>query len=1298
MPLAPSEENETPLNPKHDNEKDSTSTLPPAAHLNDVDKDATLSVSEGTGGGKGDPENKEDKKKEGAGFGPYLRVWRYAKPIDHMLRICGFFAACGAGAALPLMTIVFGDMIDDFNNFGTGQISMDEIYDDISNNALYFLYLFIGKFFLVFINTTCFRITAIRATKALRQDFIVALVRQDIAYFDNCSPGTVATTISNNADIVENGLGEKVGVAFQALAMLAAAFIVAFTQQWKLTLVTATTLPLAVIVVGITVAIDAKLEAKILKIYGTAGGLAEEAMSTVRIVTAFNATGKLRRKYDEYLETAKRYGVKKGPVLGFQYSTEFFAMYCAYALAWFYGIKLLVQGDVGSGGDIITVLFSVLIGTSSITMIAPSIGEISKAAAAAQGMFEMIDRQTKIDPMSEEGKRPENPTGTISLRNVTFSYPSRPTVRVLDDLSVDFEAGKITAIVGASGSGKSTIVGLITRWFDPDSGSILFDGIDIKDLNVRWLRRNMGFVQQEPTLFSDTIYNNISHGIFGTDMDDRPESEKRELVRQACVQAYADQFVEELPEKYDTKVGDKGGFLSGGQKQRVAIARSVIANPRILLLDEATSALDPTAEGIVQAALDNVSQTRTTIMIAHKLSTVQKADKIVVLSKGKLVEQGTHQDLLARKGAYYGLVSAQNLDSRQDSSSKPVDEKSGELQLRKTQTPVHASSGQPELVAEDVSRKFSLARCIVIVLYEQRRLWPFFLGGFLASVGGGGVFPAQAIVFSESVKVFRLPLSRMENRGNFWALMYFIMGLGVLLCYASLGLLFTVAAFYATRFYRSEYFAAILKQDVPFFDLNEHSAGAMTSRLSTDPQRLQDLISSNFGLILIVIVNLIGSCTLALAYDWQLALVAIFGCIPPLFAAGFTRMRLEMSSQDRMRMMYHESARFASEAIGAIRTVSSLTLEPKVVKTYDDKLTTTSAKDLRHTVITMILFGLSESLDLGAMGLAFWYGGKLLSEGKVDVDVFFVVFIAIIFGGQAAGFLFGFTLNTTKAHSAANHIIDLCRSQPIINTSTGLQTIPKTDDSDVAIEFKDVWFSYPTRPDVKVLQGLRLQIRKGESIGIVGASGCGKTTVISLLERFYDIQSGDILINGTSLKDFDVHFHRSRIGMVSQDTTLYQGSIRDNVLIGFPQDTAPEERLIKACKDANIHDFIQSLPDGYDTDAGTRGLSLSGGQRQRIAIARALIRDPEILLFDEATSALDTENEIIVQEAIEAAAKGPGRTTISVAHRLSTIKRCDRIYVLHHGRVVEVGAHHELIARGGRYYQMVLAQSLDRQV
>jgi ATP-binding cassette subfamily B (MDR/TAP) protein 1 len=459
-------------------------------------------------------------------------------------------------------------------------------------------------------------------------------------------------------------------------------------------------------------------------------------------------------------------------------------------------------------------------------------------------------------------------------------------------------------------------------------------------------------------------------------MDQLPENEKRKLVQAACVEANADTFIRELPQGYDTPVGERGGFLSGGQKQRIAIARSIISNPRILLLDEATSALDPKAEGIVQDALDTVSKMRTTIMIAHRLSTVQKADKIVVMNQGRVVEQGSHASLLAAQGAYFNLVNAQSLGQSQPdevATEKDDAEEHNELSLEKTPTrrSTTGPASRPEAAPADVSRKLSLARCILIILHEQKRLWPYFLCGFFATVGGGGIFPAQAVVFSRVVTIFQLPKHRLQNRADFWALIFFVLALGVLICYAFIGTFFTIAAFLASRVYRSEYFGAMLRQDIGFFDIDGHAAGAMTSRLSTDPQRLQDLISANFGLILIVIVNLVGSCTLALALGWQLALVTIFACLPPLFFAGFMRMRLEIQSQDRTSKLYQDSARFAAEAVGAIRTVSSLTMEAKVLENYAGKLDVTVRKAYRHIVVSMALFGLSESLDLaGNCGLA----------------------------------------------------------------------------------------------------------------------------------------------------------------------------------------------------------------------------------------------------------------------------------------------------------------------------------------
>ena len=589
--------------------------------------------------------------------------------------------------------------------------------------------------------------------------------------------------------------------------------------------------------------------------------------------------------------------------------------------------------------------------------------------------------------------------GELGVKDVSFAYPARPSVQVLNRISLTFPANKVTALVGASGCGKSTIISLLERFYDPAEGQICLDGHDIRDLNLQWLRSQMRLVQQvrssflhedckhsivltlhrqlqEPVLFDDTIYVNVAYGLAGTEMDKYSESEKRELVRQACVKAYADEFIQRLPRGYDTRVGERGGSLSGGQKQRIAIARSVISDPRILLLDEATSALDPKAEGIVQAALDAVSRSRTTVMIAHRLSTVKMADKIIVFSKGSIVEEGTHSSLLAANGAYARLVNIQSLgsegnddDSKKRTASKDDDvdteEEAEPADLEKMATRRSSFQADEFPIAEkDVARKLSLVKCLGIIFYQHRHIWALLLATLFGSIVAGAIFPLQAYFFSELVTVFQLQGAQLQDRTNFWSLMFFILALITLFSYASIGFTATVSAFIVNRFYRRDYLSSMLSQDISFFDAPEHSSGSLTAQLATDTQSLLDLVSVNLGLIIIVLVDLISNCILALAVGWRLALVAIFGGLPLIFMGGFLRMRLELQSQDRNAKLYAESARFASEAVGAIRTVLSLTLETKVYDNYGDRLRLPVQRSYKHNAISMIFFALAESADL----------------------------------------------------------------------------------------------------------------------------------------------------------------------------------------------------------------------------------------------------------------------------------------------------------------------------------------------
>ncbi|KAF2452301.1 ATP-binding cassette transporter ABC4 [Lineolata rhizophorae] len=1259
----------------------------------------------------------------------FVKLYRYSTRNDLIIISASALCAIVGGALLPLMTILFGELAGTFQGFFYGSTTKSHFNSELTRFTLYFVYLAIGEFVMVYIATVGFIYTGEHVAQKIREHYLEAILRQNIAFFDMLGAGEITTRITSDTNLIQDGMSEKVGLTLTAVATFITAFIIAFIKYWKLTLILSSTVFAIVFIMGGSSSFIMKWNAKALESYAVGGTVAEEVLSSIRNATAFSTQNKLARQYDGHLKVAEGWGLKMQSGLGMMLAGMMTVVYLNYGLSFWQGSRYLVQGEIDLS-EILTILLAIMIGAFSLGNVAPNAKAFTTAVSAAGKIYSTIDRMSPMDPHSSEGLKPETVEGTIELVNVRMIYPSRPEVVVMDDVNLEVPAGKTTALVGASGSGKSTVVGLVERFYDPVGGKVLFDGHNVQELNLHWLRQNISLVSQEPTLFATTVYENIRHGLLGPRFAHLSTEQTKELIENAAKMANAHDFITALPEGYDTNVGERGFLMSGGQKQRIAIARAIVGDPKVLLLDEATSALDTKSEGVVQAALDKAAEGRTTIVIAHRLSTIKTADNIVVMSQGRIVEQGTHDDLLERQGAYYNLVEAQRIaaaaeqrhgaeeeileeeattdgsdavgqlhkmpsaEEKRGSEKSGLDDDNAGLKLERSQTGKSESSLALQKRQPETEPRYSLWTLFKVVGRFNKPEWYIMLHGFFWAVIAGGGNPTQAVFFAKSIVALSRPPSEydeLRSDANFWSLMYLMLAMTQLLSQSLQGLSFAYCSEKLVHRARDLSFRNMLRQDIGFFDKEENSAGALTSFLSTEATHLAGLSGPTLGTILNVTTTLIGAIVLGIVIAWKLGLVCT-SIVPVVLACGFFRFWMLARFQRRSKKAYERSASYACEATSAIRTVASLTREDDVWEHYHDQLVEQGRKSLISIIKTSTLYAASQSFLFFCMALGFWYGGTLIGDREYTMEQFFIAFSAIIFGAQSAGTIFSFAPDMGKAKQAASELKTLFDRKPEIDSWSDEGV--KVDDIEGSIEFRDVHFRYPTRPEQPVLRGLNLLVRPGQYVALVGSSGCGKSTTISLMERFYDPLAGGIFVDGKEISTYNINSYRSHLALVSQEPTLYQGTIRDNVLLGIDEENVSDERVVQACKDANIYDFIMSLPDGFNTLTGSKGALLSGGQKQRVAIARALIRNPKILLLDEATSALDSESEKVVQAALDDAAKG--RTTIAVAHRLSTIQKADIIYVFDAGKIVESGTHAELIAKKGRYFELVSLQSLER--
>ncbi|KAK0390106.1 hypothetical protein NLU13_3679 [Sarocladium strictum] len=1234
------------------------------------------------------------------GNGPQ-RIFKFGDPIDYVFETIAIIAAVASGVALALVNLVLGRFINVITiALHTEPVDLGaDFMANVRKYSLYFVYIGIARFCLTYLYSTLMTWTAYKIVRNIRCRYLRAALSQEISFFDHGTAGSISAQAAANGKLIQSGIAEKLGQVFQALATFVAAFVVAFASQWKLTLILICIVPTILGIIGVASFFDSKAEIRILQNNAQTDAFSESILSSMRTIHAFNLRPRLAREYQAKTQKSFDHARVKNWIYGIMFGSEYFAIYAGMGLAFWQGVSMIARGETDSFGTVFTVLFSVIIAAASVNSLAPHMVSFSRAISAANELFVLIDRQSEIDPFSESGAKPEQTLGEIEFKHVSFAYPKRPSQPVMEDFSVKIPAGKVTALVGPSGSGKSTTIGLIERWYNPESGSIQLDGIDIKDLNLAWLRTNIRLVQQEPVLFNGTVFDNISHGLVGTELESSSREEKLKLVKEAATTAFADDFIQNLPHGYDTRIGERGGLLSGGQKQRVAIARSIISHPKILLLDEATSALDPHAERIVQKALDRASENRTTIVIAHKLKTVCNADNILVLSQGRIVEQGKHHELVAANGTYAHLVKAQDLSTAAQGEGANYGEKDD---TKQAECPVDAERVKSlarynTLEAENLSflqtrEDFSAYKrtSIVSSIYKLiRSTWDlrwWYLLTVICCILGAAIYPGQALLLANMMDLFSSP--NMVERGNFISLMFFVIALGSLFVNFTLGWSTNVISQTLYQRFRNSIFDSLLRQDLRFHDRMENTVGSVSSRLSSYPLAIMELMGFTIALIVMACVNLVASSILSIAVSRKLGLVGVFAGMPPVILAGWIRILVETKMDDDIDKRFSQSASIATETVMAIRTVSSLAIEQTVLRNYAAELDAAVRGSRSPLCQMMIWFSLSQSVEYFVLALGFWWGSTLLTQGEITFYQFMVSFMGMYFSSQAAGQLFSWVGSFTKANHAANYYFWITNLQPTIReTDDNRDRGPPADCNEY--DFRDIMFSYPLAPDNRVLKGISLSIQPGQFVAFVGASGsltkssgCGKSTLMSLLQRFYDPTSGQIVVDTKDdLKSLNPWLYRNKLALVQQEPTLFPGTIRANVSMGVDFDL---DRI----------DAHQGTPVADDASL-ERALRAANAWDLRIAIARALIRDPRVLLLDEATSALDTDSERVVQSALMNAVDSRERITIAVAHRLSTVRRAHCIFVFSNGTIAEAGTHDELIARGGMYSKMCEAQSID---
>ncbi|CDW88003.1 abc transporter family protein [Stylonychia lemnae] len=1306
---------------------------------------------------------------------PYSKLLlTYADRTDKILMSLGFLFAFCTGAGMPSLVFLFGDIVNVFQD-GNDHSVVDAIKTTVITLAVIGVVIWAASYmYFVFLVAMSERIG-----KKTRVNYLQGILSQDIAWFDSINVPELSARLSKECQAMQRALGEKIGAILMSIGMCLAGLFFAFFRGWIFSLILLAAFPIVMILLGTTGKAMQNGFKQNLQSYGQSAGYADQALNAIKVVQAFGQELTEIRNYDKYLGRARKMGIKTHATGAISISVLLFVIFGYYGYAFYTG-SWLVQKEYNNtrsdapynAGDIMSCFFGVVFGLMSIGMATPNVKAIAEGKVAGKMAFDIIDRVPRIRMDDPSYEKVGDLKGQIEFRNVTFTYPSRPEQKVLDNFSAVFEEGKTTAIVGASDSGKSTIIQMIERFYDPDQGSVIVDGRNLKNLNLREFRHKVGYVSQEPVLFNTSIKANLLYC--------KPDATDDEVI-QALKSANAYNFINEKMGKDGiyTNVGNAGGQLSGGQKQRIAIARAFIKKPKILLLDEATSALDKRNEREVQAAIDRIRQelgSITTIVIAHRLSTIKDADNIIVMSKGKITEEGTHQTLLINypEGTYAKFVKEQEQSEAQDPSNQFAEE---EIQEDNINSKLELVKGQSNLRKSTLKRRDLELDKVELQMKDQqdqidnqkqqeleaikkknnqsnnfKRLmtmsYPKFniAVGLFSSLGQGSLMPLFAIVLMKQLFAMNMypghGADAVRSDSDYYCMLILVISILSFLFGLIGKFSFGLIGENVTLRIRQLLYSRILQKSIGWFDEKENSPGVISASMASDAQTINGASAEGLAVMIQSGFSVLAGIIIGFIYNWREAAVCI-GCVPFTMIGGAMTIKLQKGLSEDSDAASGDANLLAGDAILNYRTVASFGYETQIVKDYDQLLQGPVNVAIKKSHSIGFFFGFSQFVQYGTPSLLYYTGALFIDNGYTsfqDADKIFTAIFAMMMGAMAAGQAQQFGPDMGKAKQAAQKIFG------VIDIPSEINAVEQTDNPQLkSVDYNNF------KGEIEFKDGLNLKINAKETVALVGESGCGKSTTVSLLMRFYDVNFGQILIDGVDIKQYKLNELRRAMGLVMQEPTLFNYTISENILYGSSNATNSE--IYHSAEIANALEFIESktisnafddkaeillrelkrnetmlrsklgdkeysdlaeqlaeiqkeeekkgvfqsqegdidqrsqelkdqnLHQGFNVDCGLKGCKLSGGQKQRIAIARAIIRKPKMLILDEATSALDEASQRKVQVALDNIMKD--RTSIVIAHRLSTVEKCDRILVLESGRLVEEGGFQELKQKDG---------------